>query len=121
MSKDKKILNYIAMVCAISAAILSFIDQNWVAALWTIVAFLSMVKCYLMEDHYYSQEGYLYKLTEEYFNTINKHRKEVKKLKEEIESLQEQYKTCFDGFKKRGTKLGELMKENVKLRKSQIK
>ena len=38
------------------------------------------------------------------------------KLKEEIESLQEQYKTCFDGFEKRGTKLGELMMENVKLR-----
>ena len=41
---------------------------------------------------------------------------EIKELKEEIESLQEQYNTCFDGFTKRGTKLGELMKENVKLR-----
>jgi hypothetical protein len=41
---------------------------------------------------------------------------EIKELKEEIESLQEQYNTCFDGFTKRGTKMGELMKENVKLR-----
>ena len=41
---------------------------------------------------------------------------EIKELKEEIESLQEQYNICFDGFTKRGTKLGELMKENVKLR-----
>lgn len=104
------------MTCAILATILLFIDQNWVAALWAIVALLSMVECYLMENRYYKQEEYLYKLTEEYFNTIIKHGKEVKKLKEEIESLQEQYKTCFDGFEKRGTKLGELMMENVKLR-----
>lgn len=45
---------------------------------------------------------------------------EIKELKEEIESLQEQYNTCFDGFTKRGAKLGELMKENVKLRNSWI-
>ena len=41
---------------------------------------------------------------------------EIKELKEEIESLKENEKELFDGFKKRGTKLGELMKENVKLR-----
>lgn len=40
---------------------------------------------------------------------------EIKELKEEIESLKEQYNSCFEGFSKRGTKLGELMKENVKL------
>lgn len=40
---------------------------------------------------------------------------EIKELKEEIESLKEQYNSCFDGFSKRGTKLGELIKENVKL------
>ena len=41
---------------------------------------------------------------------------EIKELKEEIESLQEQYDSLFDGFSKRGKKLGELMKENVKFR-----
>lgn len=40
---------------------------------------------------------------------------EIKELKEEIESLKEQYNSCFDGFSKRGTKLKELLKENVKL------
>lgn len=41
---------------------------------------------------------------------------EIKELKENLGSLQEQYDSLFEGFKKRGTKLGELMKENVKLR-----
>lgn len=41
---------------------------------------------------------------------------EISELKNEVESLQEQYDTLFDGFKKRGKKLGELMKENVKLK-----
>lgn len=118
MSKSKKILSYMAMVCAIIAAIISFIDQNWFAAMWIIVAFLNMVDCYRIELRYHAQEEYLYKLTKEYCNSINRHRKEVKELKEEIKSLQEQYKSCFDGFLKRGTKLGELMKENVKLKKS---
>lgn len=117
MSKNKKILSYMAMACAIIAAIISFIDQNWLAAMWTIVAFLNMVDCYRIEHCYHAQEEYLYELTKEYCNSINKHRKEVKELKEEIESLQEQYKSCFNGFSKRGTKLGELMKENVKLKK----
>lgn len=117
MSKSKKILGYIAMACAIIAAIISFIDQNWFAAMWTIVAFLNMIKCYWIEDCYYAREECLYKLTKEYCNSINRHRKEVKELKEEIESLQEQYKSCFNGFVKRGTKLGELMKENVELKK----
>lgn len=39
----------------------------------------------------------------------------IQELKEEIESLKEQYNSCFEGFSKRGTKLIELMKENVKL------
>ena len=41
---------------------------------------------------------------------------EIKELKEEIESMKENEKELFEGFKKRGTKLAELMKENVKLR-----
>lgn len=41
---------------------------------------------------------------------------EIEELQEELESLQEQYDSLLDGFSKRGTKLGELMKENVKLR-----
>lgn len=117
MSKSKKILSYMAMAYAIIAAIISFIDQNWLTAMWTIVAFLNMVECYRIEYCYYAQEKYLDELIKEYYNSINRHRKEVKELKEEIEFLQEQYKSCFDGFLKRGTKLGELMKENVKLKK----
>lgn len=41
--------------------------------------------------------------------------KEIEELKEEIESLKENEKELFEGFKKRGTKLGKLMKENIKL------
>lgn len=87
MSKSKKILNYIAMACAIIATIISFIDQNWLAAMWAIIAFLNMLDCYRIEHCYYAQEEYLYRLTKDYFNSINKHRKEIKELKNEIEKL----------------------------------
>ena len=45
MNTSKKILNYTVMVCVIIAAILFFIDQDWDAFLWAIIAFAWVVVC----------------------------------------------------------------------------
>jgi len=87
MSKTKKVLNYATMVCAIICAILFFIDKNWDAFLWAIIAFTWVVNCHLAEDTCYNYKESLDKLTEDYCNTLIKHEKEVKKLKDEIEKL----------------------------------
>ena len=54
MSKSKKILNYIAMVCAIMAVIDFCISKDWDAALWALTAFIWIVNCHLTEDSYYA-------------------------------------------------------------------
>lgn len=59
------------------------------------------------ESRYFEMNGYI--------AGAHSRDEEIKELKEEIESLKEQYNSCFEGFSKRGTKLRELMKENVKL------
>ena len=87
MSKSKQILNYTAMICAIIATIIFFIDQDWNAALWAIIAFVWMVNSHLTEDSYYDYKESLDKLTDDYVNTLIMHRKEVKELEKEIESL----------------------------------
>lgn len=87
MSKSKKILNYIAMACAIIAAIVFFIDQNWYAAIWALLALLWMVNSHLAEGSYYDYKESLDKLTDDYFNTLIEHEKEVKELKDEIKKL----------------------------------
>jgi len=87
MNTSKKILNYTVMVCAIIAAILFFIDKDWNAFLWAIIAFTWVVNSHLTEDSYYNYKESLDKLTDDYLNTLIMHRKEIKKLKNEIESL----------------------------------
>lgn len=87
MSKSKKILNYSAMVCAVISGIIFFIDQNWYAAMWALIALIWIVNCHLTEDSYYNYKESLDKLTDDYLNTLIMHRKEIKKLKNEIESL----------------------------------
>ena len=87
MSKSKKILNYAAMVCAIIAIITFFIDQNWYAAFWALIALIWVVNSHLVEDSYYDCKESLNKLTDDYFNTLIKHGKEVKDLRDEIEKL----------------------------------
>lgn len=87
MSKTKKVLNYIAMACAIMAVIIFSIGQDWYAAFWALLALLWMVNSHLAEDSYYDCKESLDKLTDDYINTLIKHGKEVKDLKDEIESL----------------------------------
>ena len=87
MSKSKKILNYIAMACAIIATIIFCTDQNWNAALWAVIAFAWMINSFLTEDNYYFTKENLDKLTDDYFTSLIKHKKELKELKGEIESL----------------------------------
>ena len=87
MSKSKKILNYIAMACAIIATTIFFIDQDWYAAIWALLALIWMVNCHLAEDSYYNCKESLGKLTDDYINTLIKHGKEVKELKDEIEKI----------------------------------
>ena len=87
MNTSKKMLNYTVMVCAIIAAILFFIDKDWNAFLWAIIAFTWVVNCHLAEDTCYNFKESLDKLTDDYINTLIKHRKEVKELKDEIEKL----------------------------------
>lgn len=87
MNTSKKILNYAVMVCAIIAAILFFIDKDWNAFLWAIIAFTWVINCHLAEDSYNDCKESLDKLTEDYYNTLIKHGKEVKELKDEIEKL----------------------------------
>jgi hypothetical protein len=87
MNTSKKILNYTVMVCAIIAAILFFIDKDWNAFLWAIIAFTWVVNCHLTEDSYYDCKESLDKLTEDYRNTLIKHGKEVKELKDEIAEM----------------------------------
>ena len=87
MNTSKKILNYAVMVCAIIAAILFFIDKDWNAFLWAIIAFTWVVNCHLAEDTSYNFKESLDKLTDDHLNTLIMHRKEIKKLKNEIESL----------------------------------
>ena len=87
MNTNKKILNYAVMACAIIAAILFFIDKDWNAFLWAIIAFTWVVSCHLVEDSYYECKESLDKLTDDYINTLIKHGKEVKELKDEIEKL----------------------------------
>jgi hypothetical protein len=87
MSENKKILNYIVMVCAVVAAICFCIDKNWEAALWAMIAFGWIINTHLTEDSYYFQKKELDELTKVYFNSLNTHEKEVKELKNEIEKL----------------------------------
>ena len=87
MSKGKKILNHIAMVCAVISAIIFFIDQNWYAALWSILALIWIVNSHLAEDSYYDCKESLDKLTYDYINSLVNHNKEVKELKNEIKKL----------------------------------
>ena len=71
------------MVCAIIAAILFFIDQDWNAFLWAIIAFTWVVDCHLAEYDYYDCKESLDKLTDDYISS----QKELKELKDEIKSL----------------------------------
>ena len=87
MNTNKKILNYAVMACAIIAAILFFIDKDWNAFLWAIIAFTWVVNCHLAEDTCYNYKESLDKLTEDYRNTLIKHGKEVKELKDEIAEM----------------------------------
>lgn len=87
MSKNKKILNYIAIACAVISAVIFFIGQNWYAAIWALLALLWTVNSHLAENSYYDYKESLDKLTNDYFNTLIKHGKEVKELKDEIEKL----------------------------------
>lgn len=87
MSKRSKMLNYTAMICAVISAVVLFIDQNWFAALWAILAFIWIVNSHLTEDNYYEYKKSLKQLSDEYFDTLIMHEKEVKELKDEIESL----------------------------------
>jgi len=93
MSKSKKILNYIAMVCAILSAIVSLIDHNLSAFLWTMVAFIWMFDSHLIEKDYYDQKEELEKLTDNYFNTLIMHGNEVKELKDKIKKLEKENKS----------------------------
>jgi hypothetical protein len=87
MSKGKKILNYAAMACAIMAIIVFYIDKNWDAVIWAIIALIWIVNCHLAEDTCYGFKESLDKLTDDYCNTLIKHGKEVKELRNEIEKL----------------------------------
>jgi len=87
MSKGKKVLNYAAMVCAVISVVIFFIDQNWYAAIWALLALLWTVNSHLAEDSYYDCKESLNKLTDDYFNRLIMHEKEVKELKDEIEKL----------------------------------
>ena len=87
MSKTKKILNYIAMACAIISSIIFFIGQDWYAAFWALLALLWTVNSHLAEDSYYDCKESLDKLTDDYINTLIKHGKEVKELKDEIAEM----------------------------------
>lgn len=87
MSTSAKILNYAVMVCAITAATLFFIDEDWDAFLWAIIALTWVVRCHLTEDSYYNYKESLEKLTEDYNNTLIKHKKELKELKDKIKNL----------------------------------
>ena len=89
MSKSKKTLDYIAMACAIIAIIVGFVDQNWFAALWALIALFWMVDSYLSENSYYECKESLDKLTDNYFNSLIRHEKELKELKDEIKKLEE--------------------------------
>jgi 1,4-dihydroxy-2-naphthoate octaprenyltransferase len=87
MSKRSNVLNYTVMACAVISAVIFFLDQNWLAALWAIIALGWIINSHLAEESYYDYKESLDKLTDDYFNLLISHGKEVKELKDEIESL----------------------------------
>lgn len=84
MSKRSKVLNYIAMAYAVISAVVFFIYQNWLAALWAIITLFWIVNSHLVEDCYYDCKESLGKLEDDYFDTLIEHGNEVKKMKDSL-------------------------------------